>query len=106
MVAVKQMPAKWMQSSLDHLAKPCPNAYEQVWRDLGILRHLNDEGFPYAHDLMGVFSGQDTVRVVTSLAAGCDLASWCQQAAMPGEQREDAMRPLADQLLSAVSWLH
>mmetsp|Transcript_79766 Transcript_79766/g.185208 ORF Transcript_79766/g.185208 Transcript_79766/m.185208 type:complete len:405 (-) Transcript_79766:83-1297(-) len=106
MVAVKNMPTKWVRHNPKEFDEQYPTASEKPWRDIGIVRKLNTTGYPYACDLKGVFRDNETTYVVTSLATEGDLFTWCGKDPKPGAQREKLMRPIVGQIFAAVKWLH
>jgi len=108
LVAVKDMPATWARENHEAFALAYAADVERPWVDMGCLEFLREAEYPYACRLMGVFSGEKRLRVVTELASGGDLISWCADpaAVQPGPEREALVRPLAWQLLDALRWLH
>jgi serine/threonine protein kinase len=105
-VAVKRMPNKWVTSGPKEFRRQFPSEVEQPWRDLGILKQLNNLGYRYVCELLGIFADSEATYVVTSLASGGDLFSWTLAAPRPGMEREELMLPLAVEVLSAVKDLH
>mmetsp|Transcript_116243 Transcript_116243/g.335766 ORF Transcript_116243/g.335766 Transcript_116243/m.335766 type:complete len:340 (+) Transcript_116243:127-1146(+) len=106
LVAVKQMPTKWMTSSAASFTEAYPNSSEQPWVDLGIVKFLNEQKFPYACELHGIFQDETTSYVVTDFATQGDLFSWCDSLKEFGAAREAKLKPLSRHMFSAVAWLH
>jgi serine/threonine protein kinase len=74
--------------------------------DVGILRRLNEIGYPYTVKLLGVFADGESTYVVSSLASEGDLFTWCNCDPKPGPGREEVMYPLAREIFTGVRWLH
>jgi len=106
LLAMKRMPLHWMQRSAKDFEREHPTSVEKPWKDLGILRELNQINFPYACELLGVFVDDESVHVATSLASLGDLFSFTFAAPGHGREREVWMRPLVAQTIAAVGWLH
>jgi len=104
-IAVKRMPAKWVTSGPQEFAATYPKSTERPWFDIGILRYLTSQRFPYVVTLHGVFHDDECACVVMSLHAG-DLFTWGDRLDCQGAEREAAVRPVARQACSAVCWLH
>jgi len=98
-VAAKQMPNWWM--AIDH-----SNSEERPWLDIGVIRYLESQGFPYICKCHGVFRDAHFTYVISSFAEHGDMFKWCSQGPLPGPEREDALRPVVCQLLHAVQLLH
>lgn len=105
-VAVKRMPATWVGTGPQAFRAKHPTASEQPWHDMGLVKALNELRFPYTAELLGVFSSDTNMYVVTSLATRGDLFSWCFKSPGRGQEREIWMRPMFRQVFTAVRWLH
>lgn len=110
-VAVKRMPSSWVCQSPEEFSKTYPTSGEKPWLDLGIIQHLNDIEFPYACKLHGLFRSESETPetfVTMSFCAEGDLFSWVERRSTPapGPAREEALLPLATQLISGVRYLH
>mmetsp|Transcript_34203 Transcript_34203/g.97172 ORF Transcript_34203/g.97172 Transcript_34203/m.97172 type:complete len:360 (+) Transcript_34203:92-1171(+) len=106
LVAVKQMPNRWMMSSAARFAEAYPKSSERPWFDLGVVRFLNEHKFPYACEFFGIFQDEAVTYVVSEFATEGDLFSWCDTLTGFGASREAQIRPLTRQMFSAVAWLH
>ncbi|CAE6936731.1 Gm7168 [Symbiodinium natans] len=71
-----------------------------------MLAELKKKGYSATCELLGVFRDEDRTYVVTTLATGGDLFSWCESRPHPTSDREVEMLPLVAQTFSAVEWLH
>lgn len=105
-VAVKCMPTKWIRTSPEEFLSKYPKATERPWWDAGFVRTLNDSDCPFVCKLVGIFHGEEFSYVVTSLATGGDLFSWCDISIAPGIAREKLMKPIVGQFLEGFRWLH
>mmetsp|Transcript_84734 Transcript_84734/g.263206 ORF Transcript_84734/g.263206 Transcript_84734/m.263206 type:complete len:304 (-) Transcript_84734:78-989(-) len=105
-VAAKQMPNSWIMTGPRAFQAKHHGETEQPWYDLGLLQLLTSSGFPYTVRLEGIFRDDTSTYVVTSLATRGDLFSWSVIAPDPGPGREALMRPIAEQIFTAVEWLH
>lgn len=106
-VAVKRLPTWWAQGDQAEFRRCHPRDEEQPWLDLAVLSELNRRHFPYACDLVGVFCDGEWTYAATQLASHGDLFTWsASEPAGPGPDREAAMRPIVDQLCTALRWLH
>merc|ERR1719253_116761 len=72
------------------------------------MKFLNDRGYPYSSILYGVFRDEKRTEVVSSYATEGDLFFWASHHDRPpvGQAREEVMRPLVVQVLTAVQMLH
>jgi len=105
-VAVKKMPTRWIRGSPDEFESRYPDASERPWFDVGLVRRLNEVGYPYSVKLLGVFADHESTYVVSSLASEGDLFAWCDRDPQPGLEREAAMYPLVYQIFDGVRLLH
>eukprot|EP00929_Paragymnodinium_shiwhaense_P056890 TRINITY_DN28480_c0_g1_i1.p1 TRINITY_DN28480_c0_g1~~TRINITY_DN28480_c0_g1_i1.p1 ORF type:complete len:483 (+),score=134.55 TRINITY_DN28480_c0_g1_i1:65-1513(+) len=105
-VAVKIMPTHWVRESPGDFRKHHPLASEQPWLDIGLVKLMNESKFPYVCEQLGVFRDEDYTYVVSSFCTEGDLFSWCDIAPFPGASREAVLKPLANQLFEAVTYLH
>lgn len=105
-VAVKQMPNGWFRNSHQEFVAEHPTETEMPWQDIGCVHFLNQTGYAYACDLLGVYKDLDFTYVVTSFASEGDMFSWCESGVSPGPEREAVVRPLARQMLEGVQQLH
>lgn len=105
-VAVKRMPTGWVTRGPKEFQEQYPTAPERPWCDIAIVGELNRLGFPFVCESLGVFRDQEYTYVVASLATRGDLFSWCDLDPLPGQAREEKMRPLATQIFAAIRWLH
>mmetsp|Transcript_63974 Transcript_63974/g.164678 ORF Transcript_63974/g.164678 Transcript_63974/m.164678 type:complete len:395 (+) Transcript_63974:92-1276(+) len=106
LVAVKQMPSHWVCTGPRSFHARNPDAAEQPWLDLAVLRHLNRMSFPHVCELLGVLRDEERTYVVTSLATEGDLFTWCTVQAKPGREREATLHPVVVEVFSAVRMLH
>lgn len=106
LVAVKQMPSRWVRTCHSEFVIEHPSETEMPWQDLGCIQFLNDTGYPYACDLLGLFRDDVHTYVVTSFASEGDLFSWCEAGVQPGHERELVVQPLARQIMESVQQLH
>lgn len=107
LVAVKRMPNSWMMGNPEEFSQKHPGSSERPWVDLGIVKFLYRSHFPFVCQPLGIFKNDIDTFVVSEYAAGGDLFSWCErQLSPPGASREQAMRPLLQQLTVAVGLLH
>mmetsp|Transcript_23650 Transcript_23650/g.54034 ORF Transcript_23650/g.54034 Transcript_23650/m.54034 type:complete len:394 (-) Transcript_23650:145-1326(-) len=105
-VAVKQMPTKWVCTCHTDFVVEHPSETEMPWQDVGCVKFLNDSGYPYACGLLGVYRDDVQTYVVTSFATEGDLFSWCEHGEGPGLEREVLVQPLARQIMHGVQQLH
>ncbi|CAE7444848.1 CaMKI [Symbiodinium natans] len=106
LVAVKIMPNRWVGTSHTNFVIDHPSETELPWQDLGCVRFLNDVGFPYACELLGVYRDVEHTYVVTTFATEGDLFSWCEGGVAPGHEREIVVQPIARQLMEGIQQLH
>lgn len=106
LVAVKQMPNRWVRKCHSEFVIEHPGETEMPWQDVGCIRFLNRLGYDYACDLRGVYRDDVHTYVVTSFASEGDLFSWCEVGIAPGREREVMVQPLARQMLEGVQKLH
>eukprot|EP00927_Polykrikos_kofoidii_P035428 TRINITY_DN2998_c0_g2_i1.p1 TRINITY_DN2998_c0_g2~~TRINITY_DN2998_c0_g2_i1.p1 ORF type:complete len:432 (+),score=71.56 TRINITY_DN2998_c0_g2_i1:71-1366(+) len=105
MVAVKRMPTQWVTHSPVEFRMRHPASSERPWIDIVIVKHLNNVGYPYVCELLGVYDDGMNTYVVSSLADK-DLYRWSSTAPVPGPEREAVAQPIAAQVFAAVKWLH
>lgn len=107
-VAVKRVPNAWICSSHAEFLKEHGHETELPWMDIGCMGFLNTYGFPYACHLIGVYRDEDATYIVSELATGGDLFTWCSSPSQgpPGLEREAQMMPLIVQTIDCVSRLH
>ncbi|CAK8988873.1 unnamed protein product [Durusdinium trenchii] len=106
-MAVKRMPNRWIKERQSEFEESHPQSSEKPWVEIGLLRYLNAAGFPYVCDLFGIFRDDEFTYVATSLATDGDLFSFVERLQMePGPEREGIIRPMMDQVFSAVYKLH
>lgn len=106
MVAVKQMPSRWVRSCHSEFVIEHPSETELPWQDVGCVRFLNNAGYPYGCHLHGVYRDDVHTYVVTSYAELGDLFSWCEAGVPPGRERENVVHPIARQILHGMQQLH
>lgn len=106
LVAVKQMPNRWIRNSHSDFVIEHPAETEMPWQDVGCVQFLNTMGYPYACSLLGVFRDDEHTYVVTSFASEGDLFSWCEVGVAPGLEREVLVYPLARQMVEGIQQLH
>jgi len=106
LVAVKQMPTRWVARSHSEFVIEHPSETELPWQDVGCLCFLNRSGFPYACDMLGVYRDESHTYVVTSFATEGDLFSWCEVGVSPGRDREVVVQPVARQMVEGIQQLH
>jgi len=105
-VVVKHMPNDWVETNQEEFEKLHPYEREHPWHDLGILRHLNEIGYPFVCKLLRVFRDEENTYVTSTQASEGDMHTWCRKLARPGFTRESQLQPVARQVFSAVRWLH
>jgi len=108
LMAVKRMPNAWVCDGPKDFDRRYPMEPEKPWREIGLLRVLNDRQYPHACKLYGVFRGAKDTLVATSFCEEGDLGDWCFRSAAlePGPEREATIRPLVVQVCKAIRWLH
>lgn len=106
MLAVKRMPRAWMRTGHESFKHTYPTSIEQPWKDVAMVKLLNDLKFPYACGLHGLFRDEDNMYIATALASGGDLLAWCQEGPRPSLEREQMIAPFVVQCCSAVRHLH
>jgi len=104
--AVKVMPNEWVTDSAADFDRAHPQSMERPWLDIGVSAYLHREDFPYVVQPLGIFRDDQHTLVVSELATEGDLFCWCERLGAPGGRREAALKPVARQIVSAVSWLH
>jgi hypothetical protein len=108
LMAIKQMPNSWMQSSHTEFIQTHPAEFELPWQDIGCTRYLNSVNFKYACNLEGVYRSQDSTFVASTFASEGDLFNVATAGANPGPglEREANLAPLVYQLCSGLKQLH
>mmetsp|Transcript_51018 Transcript_51018/g.119326 ORF Transcript_51018/g.119326 Transcript_51018/m.119326 type:complete len:604 (+) Transcript_51018:65-1876(+) len=107
LVAVKEMPNEWIESSHEAFVVAHPEETEQPWQDVGCVTFLDNIWYPFTPELHGVFRSIDTTYVVTEYVEGGDLFTWASNLDVPpGPEREEFVKPIAKQLMRAVQQLH
>lgn len=106
MFAVKSMPKTWVRMCQDSFTRKYPTSLEQPWKDIAIVKLLNDLKFPYACQMHGLFRDAERIYVSTSLASQGDLFSLCNHGPQPGVAREEWLVPVMIQTCSAIRYLH
>jgi len=106
LVAVKQMPNRWVRNSHSEFVVEHPSETEMPWQDVGCIRFLNSVGYSYACALLGVYRDDAHTYIVTTFATEGDLFSWCEAGVPPGREREIVVQPLARQIMQGVQQLH
>eukprot|EP00929_Paragymnodinium_shiwhaense_P115528 TRINITY_DN84478_c0_g1_i1.p1 TRINITY_DN84478_c0_g1~~TRINITY_DN84478_c0_g1_i1.p1 ORF type:complete len:467 (-),score=48.77 TRINITY_DN84478_c0_g1_i1:308-1708(-) len=105
-VAAKRMPTQWVCTEPAEFIHEYPKSTENPWVDLAMTKLLVDRGCEHVNRCLGVFRDLEGLTYVLSpYASRGDLLGWCLKAPRPGSGREQAMMPLAVQLLSAVEFL-
>eukprot|EP00930_Biecheleria_cincta_P034916 TRINITY_DN24060_c0_g2_i1.p1 TRINITY_DN24060_c0_g2~~TRINITY_DN24060_c0_g2_i1.p1 ORF type:complete len:455 (+),score=64.46 TRINITY_DN24060_c0_g2_i1:28-1365(+) len=105
-VAVKRMPMSWATSGHQEFLWQHHGEHEMPWVDVGLVKYLSSQGAPFLCNTLGVFMDQTDLLVVSAFADHGDLFDWCQRGHYPGPDREMAVRPIAQQMRSAVRYLH
>jgi len=105
-VAVKRMPAEWVGSSQEDFLVRHPDESENPWRDIGCVTYLNNIGYPYACQLLGVFRDEQHTYVVYSFATEGDLHTWCSGGPKPSLESELQKQPVCVEILRAMKQLH
>lgn len=105
-VAVKRMPAAWVGSSHEDFLVRHPDESEKPWQDIGCARLLNNIGYQYACQLLGVFRNEQHTYVVSSFATEGDLHTWCSSGPPPSLQSEHDKQPICVEILRAIQQLH
>lgn len=106
LIAVKQMPNKWIRDSHKDFIRTHPSAVEKPWQDLGCTKFLNSVGYSFTNMLHGVYRDPEHTYVASSYSQGGDLFDWCQGGLAPGPERELAIAPLVAQIIFGVMQLH
>jgi len=106
LVAVKQMPTRWVGCSHAEFVIEHPSETELPWQDVGCLSFLNSVSYAYACQLLGVYRDDAYTYVVTSFATEGDLFSWCEGGVAPGRDRETVVQPIARQIMEGIQQLH
>lgn len=105
-VAVKRMPNTWVRDDPEEFVEMYGHSSEQPWLDLGIARLLQKQAFPYVCEPLGVFRDEYNTYVVSSYATEGDLFTWCDNLPKAGNARTEAIKPIANDMFSAVKRLH
>jgi len=105
-VAVKRMPTEWVGSSHEDFRLRHPDESENPWQDIGCVRFLNNLGYPYACQLLGVFRNEQHTYVVSSFATEGDLHTWCSTGPTPSLQSELDKKPICVEIFRAMQQLH
>jgi serine/threonine protein kinase len=106
-VAVKRMPNSWVRTGPDEFARETPaDELELPWFDVGLSGYLYTQGFRHACEPLGIFRDHEFTYVSSAFCSGGDLFGLMFRDPSPGEAREDLIRPIMLQVLSALSWLH
>lgn len=107
-VAVKRIPISVTSRGYDMFLQDHAGETENPWVDVGVVKYLNQMGYPYVCKLFGVFLDSSETCIVSSFATEGDLFNWQSQSVLPkpGIEREVAMRPIVKQVTLAVSALH
>mmetsp|Transcript_79397 Transcript_79397/g.233272 ORF Transcript_79397/g.233272 Transcript_79397/m.233272 type:complete len:418 (-) Transcript_79397:11-1264(-) len=106
LVAVKQMPNRWIRSCHSDFVIEHPAETELPWQDVGCIQFLNSLEYPYACSLLGVYRDDMNTYVVTTFATEGDLFSWCDVGVAPGLEREAVVLPLARQMIEGMQQVH
>eukprot|EP00929_Paragymnodinium_shiwhaense_P026939 TRINITY_DN1591_c2_g1_i1.p1 TRINITY_DN1591_c2_g1~~TRINITY_DN1591_c2_g1_i1.p1 ORF type:complete len:459 (-),score=58.37 TRINITY_DN1591_c2_g1_i1:195-1571(-) len=106
LVAVKQMPNRWIGSGHLEFVSEHPSETELPWQDIGCIKLLNDRGYEYGCTLLGVYRDDVHTFVVTTFCTEGDLFVWCEVGDPPGIARERAVWPLVKQIFQGVKELH
>jgi len=107
LVAVKQVPTWWMLENQTEFKSTYPLETEMPWMDVAYAAFLNQVGYHWACDLLGVYRDQTCTYIVSSFASHGDLFYWSSMLDIPpGADREAIVQPLAVQMLRAVQELH
>mmetsp|Transcript_69627 Transcript_69627/g.182537 ORF Transcript_69627/g.182537 Transcript_69627/m.182537 type:complete len:526 (-) Transcript_69627:34-1611(-) len=108
LVAVKRMPNEWVRECHSDFVKAYPGETELPWQDIGCNRFLNEVGYQYGCNLLGVYRNETHTDVVMDLASEGDMFRWCEGhlTVPPGPEREAMVRPLARQMIEGVQQLH
>lgn len=106
LVAVKQMPNRWIRTCHSDFVIEHPSETEMPWQDVGCVQFLNSLEFAYVCDLLGVYRDDVHTYVVTSFATEGDLFSWCEAGVAPGLEREAIVQPLAREMIQGMQQLH
>jgi len=106
-VAVKRMPTAWVTGSAEEFETTYPRATEKPWMDVAMVRLLHRTDFPYVCEPIGIFTDAVDTFIVSEFADGGDLFSWCQnEQSHPGPGREVLIRPLLQQIVTGIGYLH
>jgi len=106
-VATKVMPNSWVQSCPASFAQAHPYETENPWQDMAINYFLDSISYPYAIGMRGVYSDEESTRIVYNLASHGDLFGWATKLKIkPGLDREAYLRPIVMQLVHSVKLLH
>jgi serine/threonine protein kinase len=105
-VAVKRMPLDWMTNGPEEFRDRHPCASERPWMDITLVGYLCARQYDYVCPVHGVFAEGATSYVVSTLATMGDLFDFCNKGSSIAREREDMLRPVAAQMLTAVRQLH
>eukprot|EP00428_Durinskia_dybowskii_P029371 CAMPEP_0170247660 /NCGR_PEP_ID=MMETSP0116_2-20130129/23619_1 /TAXON_ID=400756 /ORGANISM="Durinskia baltica, Strain CSIRO CS-38" /LENGTH=396 /DNA_ID=CAMNT_0010498541 /DNA_START=176 /DNA_END=1366 /DNA_ORIENTATION=- len=108
LMAVKQMPNRWMRLSPKDFNDQYPTASEKPWEDIAYVAYLGTVGFPYVCEFYGIFRSPKETFVASQFCSGGDLFGWCDHPSVPpvGQERESVMLPIVGQIFDGVCWLH
>lgn len=107
LVAVKQMPTKWVGNCHCDFMANHPRESEQPWQDFGCTRFLAAAGYDAVLNLRGVYRDQRFTYMVSDFATAGDLCSWRDLAEpVPCIELELKFQPVAIQICKAVRDLH
>eukprot|EP00927_Polykrikos_kofoidii_P057051 TRINITY_DN51161_c0_g1_i1.p1 TRINITY_DN51161_c0_g1~~TRINITY_DN51161_c0_g1_i1.p1 ORF type:complete len:377 (-),score=51.72 TRINITY_DN51161_c0_g1_i1:20-1150(-) len=105
-VACKKMPNSWVMESHEDFKRTHTQSAEEPWTDVCVAKYLFEDGFPYVCAQFGVFRDSVNTFVLTSFASGGDLFNWMETAGPVGFEREQMIRPISNQIFTAVRMLH
>ncbi|CAE7556531.1 MARK1, partial [Symbiodinium pilosum] len=105
-VAVKRMPITWTGTNHEDFVQRHPSETELPWVDIGLAKYLHAKGFLFICEPFGTFYSDSETYFVSEFADKGDLFEWCQSGPTPGEEREQMLRPVARQIVTAVQHLH
>lgn len=105
-VAVKRMPITWTGLNHEDFVRQHSSETELPWVDIGLAKYLHAKGFRFICEPYGTFRSESETFFVSEFADKGDLFEWCQSGPTPGPEREQMLRPVARQIVSAVRHLH
>ncbi|CAJ1439493.1 unnamed protein product [Effrenium voratum] len=105
-VAVKRMPVSWTGLNHKDFQKKHPKETEMPWLDIAMAKFLHGKGLPFACEVFGTYRDESETFFVSEFATKGDLFDWSQNGPTPGLERENFLKPVVQQLFTAMRILH